>query len=255
MKGIFAITLLLSLFVLAYGDKVLAQVRSSSNYQIQSDSINTGGGLSTSANYRQESTVGEVATGVGTSTNYNLYAGYQQMQEVYVAVSAAADVTMSPSIVGVVGGESDGNTYLIATTDSPSGYQMTYRASNSPALQNTTATSTIADYSPASSTPDVAFTTGVNDEHFAYSPFGNDIVDRYKTNGSSCGGGVASTTACWDGLSTTATTIAQATSPNHPYGATTTIYFKVGVGSNVHSAPGNFTGTYIATTTITVLPL
>jgi len=255
MNRVILITASIAIFGLAIGTEVLAQVRTSTSYHIQSDSINTGGGLGTSTNYRQESTVGEVATGVATSTNYNLYAGYQQMQEVYIAVSAASDVTMAPAIVGLVGGEAEGNTYMIATTDSPSGYQMTYKSSLSPAMQNTISTTTIADYSPATTTPDILFSTGINDEHFAFSPYGNDIVDRYKTNGSSCGSGSASTTACWDGLSTTSTTIAQATSPNHPYGATTTIYYKVGVGNNVHHAPGVFTGTYVATTTITVLPL
>ena len=50
----------------------LAQVRSSASYQLQSDSLNVGGGLSTSTSYISESTVGEVATGESSSASYML---------------------------------------------------------------------------------------------------------------------------------------------------------------------------------------
>ena len=63
------IAALLAIALLIATEVGLAQVRSSTNYQLQSDSINIGGGLSSSTNFVQESTVGEVATGVGTSTN------------------------------------------------------------------------------------------------------------------------------------------------------------------------------------------
>ena len=66
--------LVLMLFIVAQ-----AQVMQSTNYQIQSDSINFGGGFSSSTNYALESTAGELATGESSSTNYSLKAGYQQM--------------------------------------------------------------------------------------------------------------------------------------------------------------------------------
>lgn len=227
-----------------------AQVMQSSNYQIQSDSINFGGGLSTSSNYTLESTAGEVATGNATSTNFGLGAGYQQMQAVYLSLTGADNVNMSPSIPGVTGGTANGSTTVTVTTDSPSGYGLTISSETSPAMQK--GTDTIADYTPEGGDPDLVFTTGAADAHFGFSVYGTDIVQRFKNNGAACNAGALSTAlTCWDGLSTSPATIASVTSPNHPNGATTTIYFRVGVGSSVVQAPGIYT----ATTTITALPL
>ncbi len=237
------------IFALLHAPLVFAQVRSSTNYQIQSDSINIGGGLSSSTNFVQESTVGEIATGKSDSASYSLRAGYQQMQEVYLALSAATDVVMSPSLGGVTGGVSNGSTSVIATTDSSAGYQLTVQAINSPAMRS--GPNNIADYVPQGANPDASFLTSATSSHFAFSPFGTDIVSRFKVDGSTCGSGVSSTTACWDGLTTSPATIAQSTSPNHPSGATTTIYFKVGIGGNVTQPEG----VYVATTTVTLLSL
>jgi hypothetical protein len=57
--------------------------------------------------------------------------------------------------------------------------------------------------------------------------------------------------ACWDGLSTSEAVIATGLA-NHPDGATTTIYFQVGIGG---SATAVTAGSYIATTTLTAIPL
>lgn len=226
-----------------------AQVMQSNNYQIQSDSINFGGGLSSSSNYVLESTAGEVGTGVGSSSNYALKAGYQQMQEVYIALSASSDIALSPSIPGISGGTSNGSTTVTVTTDSPSGYALTIAASQSPAMQK--GSDTIADYVPAGD-PDFTFTTDATDAHFGYSPEGSDVVQRFKDDGASCNTGSLETSgACWDGLATTEETIASHTGSNHPDGSTTTVRFRVGVGGSVVQAPG----VYIATTTLTALPL
>lgn len=242
------ILLLCNLVFFTLQSTVVAQVRTSTNYHIQSDSINVGGGWSSSTSYIQESTVGEIATGESGSASFNLYAGYQQMQASYLALSSAANVSLS-SIPGMSGGESDGSTYVIATTDSSGGYQLSINASGDPAMQS--ASSSIADYVPAIATPDVSFTTDATDAHFAFSVSGADIANRYKTNGTVCGVGVSSTTACWDGLSTTKQTVSETSSPNHPSGATTTFHFRVGIGNSVNQAPG----AYVATTTITLIAL
>ncbi len=223
----------------------LAQVMESTNYSIQSDSINFGGGLSTSTNYGLESTAGEVASGNSDSTNYSLRAGYQQMQEVYLAMTSATDVTLSPSIPGV----SNGQTAVLVTTDSPSGYSLTIAATTNPAMIK--GADSIADYVPAGD-PDFTFATGPADAHFAYSPEGSDVVARFKDNGSACGSGSSETElACWDGLSITEEAIATSLSPNHPAGSTTTVRFRVGVGGSVVQPPGIYT----ATTTLTAIPL
>ncbi len=222
----------------------------SSNFKIQSDSVNFGGGFSSSTNYQLESTAGEIATGEANSTSYALKAGYQQMHEVYIALSGIAPVPLSPSIPGISGGFSNGSTTLTVTTDSSSGYGLSIRASQNPSMQK--GGDTIADYSPVGANPDFVFTTDATDAHLGYTPEGSDIVSRYLDNGSLCGTGSGDTTfACWDGLATSDRLIASKTSANHPSGSTTTVHFRVGVGGSVYQAPG----TYTATTTVTALPL
>lgn len=54
-----------------------AAVMSSSNYKIQIDSVNVGGGYASSTSYVFESTAGETGTDKLTGTSNNLYAGFQ----------------------------------------------------------------------------------------------------------------------------------------------------------------------------------
>ena len=227
-----------------------AQVRTSNNYQIISDSINMGGGLSSSTSYVQESTVGEIATGLSSSTAYSLRAGYQQMQEVFLSLAVTGDVTMSPDLPGITGGMANGSTTFTVITDSPSGYQMTIQAENNPAMQN--GAYTIADYDDGG-TPDYSFITGSAQAHLGFTPEGNDITQEFLDDGAgTCGIDTNDTgLACWDGLSTTERIIAQGSGSNHPSGATTTVYFRVGIGSGAGVVPG----VYTATTTVTALPL
>lgn len=227
-----------------------AQVRSSGNYTIQSDSINVGGGLSSSTNYTQESTVGEVATGPSDSATYSLRAGYQQMQEVFLSLTAAGDVIMSPDLAGITGGTSNGSTTFTVVTDSPSGYQLLIEAENEAAMQRVGGGS-IDDYN-AGVDPDFSFLTGSSDAHLGFTPEGADIAPAFRDDGGACGVGSLDTPlACWDGLSTTTQAIAVGAGANHPVGATTTVHFRVGIGSGA----GVIAGVYIATTTVTALPL
>ena len=227
----------------------LAQVRTSPNYQIQSDSVNIGGGQASSASYELESTVGEIATGEASSPSFNLYAGYQQMQEVFLSLSVLGDVVMTPNLPGITGGTSNGSTTLTVITDSPSGYQVDISAENDPAMQSPT--NSISDYD-AGVTPDFTFTTLDTDAHFGFSPEGVDIVKAFKDDGLDCDINTQDTTlACWSGLSTTDTLIVSGAGANHPDGATTTLNFRVGIGGSA----GVESGVYTATTTVTALPL
>lgn len=251
-KAVFFSSLIIMLYVMVFGASVKAQVRQSPNYQIQSDSINVGGGLGTSANYTLESTAGEVATGESSSDNFRLKAGYQQMQEVYIALSGATDLTLGPSIPGITGGQSNGSTTVTVITDSTAGYQLTIESADNPAMQS--GNDFIADYLPEGLDPDYDFNFSATEAVFGYSPKGVDVVSRFLDNGSNaCATGNNNTAdACWDGLSsTTAEVIAQGSGPNHPEGATTTINFRVGVGGSV----GQTLGVYVATTTVTALAL
>jgi hypothetical protein len=227
-----------------------AQVRTSSSYRLESDSINFGGGQSSSTNYELESTAGEIATGPSDSPTYKLKAGYQQMQEVFISLTDATDVVMAPTIGGLTGGVSNGSTSVSVLTDSPSGYQLSIKAESAPAMVK--GVDSITDYVPvASPAADYNFTTGSNDVHFGFSPEGADIVTYFRNSGTTCGtGAVDDTLSCWVGLSTSEIIIAQG-SANQPTGATTTLNFRVGIGGGVPVLAGD----YIATTTLTAIPL
>jgi hypothetical protein len=244
-------SLVITLMMVLSLSVVTAQVRSSPNYQIQSDSINLGGGLSTSSNYSLESTAGEIATGESNSTNFSLKAGYQQMQEVFISLTSPGDVIMDTAIPGLTGGVSNGSTTVTVVTDSPSGYQMTIEAESAPAMRK--GSDFIADYVPQSNpNADLMFTTNSGVAHFGFSPLGEDAAPAFRNNTSVCGAGVLSTPlTCWDGLSTSSQEIAVGTGANHPAGATTTLQFRVGHGGGISVAPGS----YVATTTLTALPL
>jgi hypothetical protein len=237
----------------AYPPASVTGVMSSTNYTLQSDSINFAGRNSVSANYTLEDTAGEVGTGVSSSTNYTVNAGYQQMQTVAISVVPPTNVTMSPALGGVTGGTSNGSTNFIVTTDDPAGYTSTIVASSSPALVNTaSSTVSFADYAPVGSAPDFSFSITPNESAFAFSVFGADADQRFKNNGSSCNTGSNNTVqTCWDGLATSAKTLAGSTVNNQPSGTETTLYFRAGVGSSRNQLAGN----YVATTTITVIPL
>ena len=227
-----------------------AQVMQSATYRIQQDSINFAGGLSTSTNYTLESTVGEVGTGDRSSTNFNLRGGYQQLDTNFIAISSVASVSMTPAIPGITGGTANGSTTVTVTTDSPAGYELSIAASQSPALQK--GSDSIADYVPGGAPPDFSFTTGSTQAHFGYSPSGADIVARFKDNGSACDVGSSDTAlACWDGLDVSDEAIARGSGSNVPSGVPTVLYFRVGVGGSV----GQASGSYVATTTVTAIPL
>jgi hypothetical protein len=227
-----------------------AQVMSSSNYGIRSDSINVGGGFSSSSNYNEQDTVGEVGNDVSSSTNYSLKAGYQQMQEVYISLSSVTTVNMAPSLGGITGGMATGSSMAVVTTDDPAGYQLLYSAQNSPAMQS--GVNTISDYAPSGGVPDFLFATTSGKAQFSFSPEGSDIALRYKDNGSICGVGSSDTTdRCWDGLSTSTRIISQGANANHPLGASTNIKFRLNIGTGAVVQ----NGLYTATTTLTALAL
>lgn len=230
---------------------VAAQVMSSDTYQIESDSINVGGGFSSSTNFQVESTVGELATGESGSESFELRAGFQQMQSAQISMTTPAAVLMTPSIPGVAGGFANGSTTVTVTTDSPAGYQILISTESEPALQEEGGSESIADYSPDGDS-DYSFTTLDSDAHMGYTILSTHASSRFFNNESVCGtGGINTGENCWDGLSTTTATIVSSNDANHPTGTETKILFRVGVGGSVLQPPG----VYTATTTLTAVAL
>ena len=246
MKKFLSFIIIFSLIIIAY--PIFAYVASSPNYRIQSDSINIGGARQTSTNYIIEDTLGEISSGISTSTNYKLKAGYQQMQEVYLALSVPSGVSMSPDIGGVSGGQSNGLATTTVTTDSPSGYTLSVRASSSPAMA--TSTYAFADYTPATAgTPDYTWSVPATTSEFGFTPEGQDVVQKFLDNGSNaCNTGSSETTdACWYNFSITDETIAQTYSANHPSGTQTIIKFRAESGTQHIQVAGGYQATIIFT--------
>jgi hypothetical protein len=217
---------------------------------MQSDSVNVGGGNSTSTNYGLEDTVGEAGTGEGASASFNLHAGYQQMQEVYLAMTAPGNVVLSPSIGGTTGGQANGATSVTVTTDSPAGYELMIRASGAPAL--TSGGNSFADYAASAANPDFSWNVPAADSEFGYSPEGSDIAQGFKDDGAACNTGSSDTAnSCWAGLTTSDVVIAERLSSNQPLGTATSIKFRAESGTS-HVQPA---GSYAATTTITAIAL
>jgi hypothetical protein len=239
----------LLVLLLVGGNGVLAYVASSTNYRIQFDSVNMGGGLSTSTSYRMEDTLGEAGTGTSSSATYRLKAGYQQMQESSIAVTIPGNITLAPSIPTSGGGVANGQATWTIITDNPAGYTASIRASTSPALIS--GPNSFADYTPATANPDFLFSVASTSSEFGFSPEGVDIVQRFLDNGSACNVGSGETTdRCWDALSTIPMTVASRATANHPAGTTVTIKFRAESGVANIQPPGE----YQATTTMTIMP-
>ena len=222
-------------------------VMQSSNYEVQFDSVNFGGGYSSSTSYQLHDTAGEVGSGNSSSATYQMRAGYQQMNSAYIAINnqSLVDLGNSP---GLVVSNVSSSTVVNVKTDSYGGYQLTIRASTTPAL--TSGPYHFNDYTPAGVAPDYAFAVGSTDSEFGFAVSGSDVVQRYKNNGSACNAGSNSTAyTCWDGLSTTPTVVSERHSSNHPSGTDTTFYYQAGIGTNKVQEPGLYSASLVITAT------
>ncbi len=227
-----------------------AQVMSSDNFQIESDSLNFGGGFSASESFDLKSTLGELATGRSDGEEFSLRAGYRQMLEIFISVSEPAPIVMDPAIPGVVGGFSNGSSSVTVITDNAAGYSLQIAAEESPAMQSAS-NDTIADYVPLSAA-DYDFELPAGESRFGFSVEGEFANGRFFNDGIDCGvGSLNEPDKCWDGLTTTLTEFAREQNANHPDGTETVLHFRTGVDSGANQAAG----VYIATTTITAIPL
>ncbi len=231
MYKIFSVALTcFALFSLILPALVDGQVRTSTNYQIERDSINIGGGLGTSTNYALESSVGEVATGRSTSTSYMIDAGYQQPENTYITISSPTDVSMS-AINGLIGGTSTSSVSWTVTTNNSAGYSVTTQASTAPALASPL--DAFDDYVPIGSDPDFSWSIAASTAEFGYSVSGVHTVQRFKDDGAVCNTGSGNVAEkCWDGFSVTPETIAQSASANAPTGSVTTLELRAEAGAD-----------------------
>lgn len=240
---------LILIIIISFGfyQNILAEYMESSTYKIQQDSVNFGGADSSSGTYKLTDTMGEIASGDSNSANYYMHAGYQQMNESYIAISSPTDLVMS-SMSGLSGGSSEGTMSWVVTTDNTAGYNMSVSSSTSPAMQS--ANDSLADYTPAGANPDFNFTNASTASSFGFSPEGTEAIQRFRDNGSSCNTGSLETTGkCWDGFSTTPKVVAGSTSPNHPSGSTVSLRLRAESGADHIQTSGVYNVIITATAT------
>jgi len=244
------------LFLTGFSLTTSAFVTSSDNYRLQSDSLNTSGQLSTSTNYQIEDTAGELGTGIASSTTYKVLGGYQQMQEVSLALTSASDIVMTS--LSLTQNSSVGSTTWTVITDNSAGYSATVYATVSDVCGDRDgggATDALCDLSTTESFADISVSKhqwDVSNEYaFGYSAYGDDVTGHGTDTNCIAGANVPSSSLLWQGFhSTTAYQIASSTERTEPTGTVTTMC--VATEQDTVFAPS---GTYYATTTITVLTL
>ena len=237
---------LLFYYSVCLGSQALAYVMGSSNFRMQKDSINTGGTEnSTSTSYKIRDTVGEVGTGESQSTSYVMHAGYRQMEEVYIAITAPATIALTPTIGGLAGGAATGNGTWTVKTDAEAGYNLNVRATATPAMQSED--DSFADYTPAGAgTPDYDWGLAGANSEFGFSPYNTaGQINKYKNNDSNCNTGANVTDEqCWYGLTTSNEQIVNRTSRTTTTGDDTKINFQAEVNtSGGFQTAGNYTAT------------
>ena len=230
---------------------VKAQGMTSTNYKILTNDINAGGrDDQTSTNYKMQDTIGGIATGISDSEHYKLKAGYRQMQEVYISVSAPETVIMVPALLAITGGTASSSTAINVKTDNPAGYKLELHASTSPALKFTD--KSFEDY-PRKTPPDFTWNIGSANSAFGFTPWGDDVIQKYCYEiGVGCNqlGGGSNEEYCWDGFDGTNIEIANSSSANHPSGTDTHVKYQAQIKANEGvQTPGDYTAVITATAT------
>ncbi len=219
-----------------------AYVASSTNYRLQSDSINIGGGLSTSTNYKMEDTLGEAATGTSTSASYKIKAGYQQMQGSMISINSPADIVLDA--LTITQDTAVGSTTWNVITDNAAGYSLSVKASASPALTDSGSGKSFTDYTET--TPGVKETWSVSNAYeFGFSAFGADVSGYGTDTDCAAGFNVPSATLLWEGFETS--DIEMASSSSATTSGTDSTLCVATEQETVFAPSGTYTATITAT--------
>ena len=181
-----------------------------------------------------------------------LNAGYRQDDTFIstISISSPDDVILGPSFGGILGGTGTGSADWTVTTDDPAGYQVSIKATTTPAL--IFSAYSFADYMPGAGTPDYDWTVTSSASEFGYSVEGTHTVSKFLDNGTACDTGSGNVTdKCWLGFSTSDESVATSSSPNDPTGTATTIKFRAEAGNQRMQQDG----TYVATIVVTAVAL
>jgi hypothetical protein len=255
MKKLFSIIIISYFLLSAYF--VFASVRESPSFRLQSDSINIGGFPQTSPSYRMEVTIGEIAGETMASPGFRLRAGFQHMQETFLSISAPADITMTPEILGMTGGTGNGTVTWRVTTDNRAGYTLRLRATASPALTRTAAppADNFADYTPAiAGIPDAVWSVPSAASEFGFTVDGTDTVALFRRAAAApatcnVAGGVDEIGKCWINTTSADLSISKRTIRTDVGGVDTAVGFRAQTTPGRHQ----LSGTYTAIITVTVI--
>ncbi|MDE2041183.1 MAG: hypothetical protein KGI59_02280 [Patescibacteria group bacterium] len=201
----------------------------------------------------------EPAIGFGAATSTSQFTISETVTSEISFKTPASNVTLSPSLGGITGGDATGTTQVVVSTNNSTGYNMTVQASSSLGmLGNSNPADTIPAYVPSSAdVPDFNFTVPANAAYFGYTVSASttaDLAQLFKDNGTSCNTGSSDTAGlahCWLNASTTAVTVVDTSSATLGSGSTSTLAFHVRINSN--PSPSIPNDTYVATTTLTAV--
>jgi len=243
--------MLLAVSVILSGLSASAYVRSSVNYRIESDSVNSGGtDESVSNSYKAWDTVGEVGTGDSSSDKYGLSAGYRQVEENYLALTVStSSIKLLPSLSGLIGGVASGTGSWTVKTDAIAGYSLRIKATSSPALKS--GFNSIEDYTPETTgIPDFFWNIGTANSEFGFSPYNPySQPNKYKNNTSACSEGTEITDErCWYHFLTSDETIAYKTARTGTGGEDTKVSFRAEINSSTGiQEAGEYTAAIVIT--------
>jgi hypothetical protein len=123
------------------------------------------------------------------------------MAESNIAISSQQDINLG-SFGGVDGGAAEATPSMNVITDNEAGYELSVKADTSPAMQNTSAGGSFADYN-AGTDPDYTFSVSASESAFGFSPEGANVTQEYLDDGSSCNtGSQQNSGTCWRGFTT-----------------------------------------------------
>lgn len=209
---------------------------SSTNYQINPDSINFMGiGDAASTNYHLGDTGGEVATGVSTSTNYKDEAGFWHMSmDYHISISSPADVVMGAIAAHGQSALATNSATWNIDTDNPAGYSLTWKASTA---TMTSGGDTIAAYTPTvASTPEVWSVAGTDSE------WGGHLGASSTTVNTTTWGAVDTYAGGkWLNVATSDFQIASRPTRTSAAGDDEIIFFGGEIGATKHQPSGNYT--------------
>jgi len=250
--------LLLILASAVVGRSVLAAVASSTNYQIETDSIGFLGATSSSASYQLNQTGGELATGTSSSATYNLHAGWQAMQSagaISLSVSGA-QISLSPSLAGLTTGttrEANSSAFAVAAIGDGVNYRLSVNGSGVAGGGLATEgedTPVFVAYNSGPNTPTYNWSlASQSGAYFGFRADSVDLVTKYKNDsvGGVCGSGSGTSDHCWNGLpslidSENDETIAQGQGTTLDLLDTTDFYFRAAIGSLNPVTPETYVG-------------